>query len=52
MENACNRVWCIFIAEMADKTQLVSARVKSMIAWAGFIVSGVLTLLHGWQTTS
>jgi len=83
----------IFVAEMADKTQLItmlfaadkdagkwtvflgaalalvmasaigvaagtllshviSARMMSMIAGAGFIVIGVFTLYHGWQSTA
>jgi len=83
----------IFVAEMADKTQLVtllfaadrqvsrltvflasaaalvfasaigvaagtlvsqwvSAKMMSTIAGVGFVVIGVLTLLHGWQSTS
>ena len=41
----------IFIAEMADKTQLVNARTMAMIAGAGFIVIGIFTFYHGWQNT-
>ena len=83
----------VFIAEMADKTQLVTllfaadrgvskvtvffgsalalvltsgigvlagtllshainARMMSMIAGAGFVVIGIITLYHGWQSTA
>ena len=30
-------------------SQLINARMMSMIAGAGFVVIGVFTLWHGWQ---
>jgi len=33
-------------------SQLINARIMSMIAGAGFIVIGVITLYHGWQSSA
>jgi len=33
-------------------SQVINARMMSMIAGAGFIVIGVFTLYHGWQSTA
>jgi len=33
-------------------SQVVSARMMSMIAGAGFIVIGVFTFYHGWQSSA
>ena len=32
-------------------SQVINARMMSMIAGAGFIVIGIFTLYHGWQRT-
>ncbi len=33
-------------------SQLVNARMMSMIAGAGFVVIGIFTFYHGWQSTA
>ena len=33
-------------------SQVINARMMSMIAGAGFIVIGIFTLYHGWQSTA
>ncbi len=33
-------------------SQAVSARMMSMIAGSGFVVIGILTLYHGWQSAA
>jgi putative Ca2+/H+ antiporter (TMEM165/GDT1 family) len=33
-------------------SQVISARIMSMIAGAGFIVIGAFTLYHGWQNAA
>lgn len=33
-------------------SQVINARIMSMVAGAGFIVIGLFTLYHGWQNTA
>ena len=42
----------IFVAAGALLSQVINARIMSMIAGAGFIVIGVFTFYHGWQNAA
>ena len=51
--SACALVLASAIGVLAGTllSQVISARMLSLIAGAGFIVIGVFTLYHGWQST-
>ncbi len=42
----------IGVAAGALLSQLINARMMSMVAGAGFIVIGIFTFYHGWQSTA
>ena len=42
----------IFVVAGALLSQVINARMMSMIAGAGFIVIGVFTFYHGWQNAA